>query len=80
MHWTRYTFNGSHRAFGFEGADLFNFGSEGVAGHSDLTMAVGARYKFSEAMQAGIAGEFSLIGGSRHMEGFRLAVDMIFRY
>ena len=80
LNWTRYVFNGSERPFGFEGSNLFNFGSMGVAGHSDLTLALGARYKFSEVLQFGLAGEFSLLGGSRHMEGFRLTADMILRY
>jgi hypothetical protein len=80
LNWTRYTFNGSERAINFEGNNLFNFGSMFVAGHSDLTMAAGLRYKFSEAIQAGLVGEFSLVGGSRHMDGFRLTADLIFRY
>jgi len=80
LNWTRYTFNGSERAIDFEGNNLFNFGSMFVAGHSDLTMAAGLRYKFSEAIQAGLVGEFSLVGGSRHMDGFRLTADLIFRY
>ena len=80
INWTRYVMNGSARSLDFEGTNLFNFGSMAVAGHSDLTMAVGFRYKFSEAMQLGLAGEFSLLGGHRHMEGYRIGVDMIFRY
>ena len=80
INWTRYTMNGSARPFDFEGTNLFNFGSMGVAGHDDLTMALGFRYKFNECVQFGIAGEFSLIGGSRHMEGYRIGADMIFRY
>ncbi len=80
LNWTRYTFNGSARMFNFEGADLFNFGSDTIAGHNDLTLAVGGRYKWSEALQFGLAGEFNIIGGGRHMEGFRLTADMIWRY
>jgi len=80
LNWTQYTFNGSARQFGFEGNNLFNFGSDGVAGHADLTLAVGGRYKFSETLQFGLAGEFSVLGGGRHMDGFRLTADMIIRY
>ena len=80
LNWTRYTFNGSARTLGFEGSNLYNFGSDGVAGHDDLTLALGGRIKFSEAIQFGIAGEFSLLGGSRHLDAFRLTMDMIFRY
>lgn len=80
INWTRYTMNGSALPLDFEGTNLFNFGSMAVAGHNDLTLALGFRYKFSEAIQVGLAGEFSLIGGHRHMEGFRIGADMIFRY
>jgi hypothetical protein len=80
LNWTRYTFNGSARSLGFEGSNLFNFGSDGVAGQDDLTLAVGGRIKFTEAIQLGIAGEFSVLGGRRHLDDFRLTVDMIFRY
>lgn len=80
LNWTRYVMNGSARSGNFEGTNLFNFGTDAVAGHNDLTLALGFRYKFSEAIQFGIAGEFGLLGGSRHMEGFRVGADMIFRY
>ncbi|MCS7046846.1 MAG: hypothetical protein NZO58_10860, partial [Gemmataceae bacterium] len=80
LNWTRYTFNGSDRDLNFEGTNLFNFGSKYIAGHDDLTIAGGFRYKFTEGVQLGVAAEFGLLGGSRHMEGFRLTVDMIFRY
>jgi len=80
LNWTRYTMNGSALPLDFEGTNLFNFGSMAVAGHNDLTLALGFRYKFSEAIQFGLAGEFGLLGGHRHMEGFRIGADMIFRY
>ncbi|HEY3394816.1 MAG TPA: hypothetical protein VGK58_19070, partial [Lacipirellulaceae bacterium] len=80
LNWTRYTFNGDARNFGFEGNNLFNFGSDGVAGKDDLTLAFGGRYKLSEAIQFGLAAEFSILGGYRHMDDFRLTMDMIFRY
>jgi hypothetical protein len=80
LNWTRYTFNGTARSWGFEGSNLFNFGSDGVAGQDDLTLAIGTRYKWSEALQFGIAAEFSVLGGNRHMDDFRLTTDVIFRY
>jgi hypothetical protein len=81
MNWHYYPFNGGARNLGFEGADLFNFGSTHVAGRHDLTLAVGARYKFSEAVQVGVTGEFSLLGdGSHHLDAFRLTMDLILRY
>ncbi len=80
VNWTYYTFNGAARDVGFEGSNLFNFGSAGVAGHSELTVALGARYRFSDHVQFGIAGEMNVLGASRHLDMFRLTVDMIFRY
>jgi hypothetical protein len=43
-----YTAAGSAQDLGFEGRDLFNFGSTGVSGRDNFSMAVGARYKFNE--------------------------------
>jgi hypothetical protein len=80
LNWTYYTFNGSSRDVGFEGNNLVNYGSAGVAGHSDLTLALGGRYKVSEHFQLGLAGEMNVLGGSRHLDLFRLTFDVIFRY
>jgi hypothetical protein len=81
LNWFHYTVGGTARPFlGFEGADLFNFGSSHVGGDDDnLTIAVGARYKYCEWLQAGIAAEFPLVG-RRDLLDFRLTVDLIFRY
>lgn len=80
VNWAYYTFNGSARDVGFEGNNVFNFGSAGVAGHSDLNVALGARYRFNEHVQFGFAGEMNVLGGSRHLDALRLTFDMIFRY
>ncbi|MBX9679462.1 MAG: transporter [Gemmataceae bacterium] len=80
LNYTQYTFDGGARQLGYEGNNLFNFGSDGVAGHADLTLALGARYKFNENLQFGLAGEFSVLGGGRHIDGFRLTADVILRY
>lgn len=80
VNWTRYTRNGNVRDIGFEGNNLFNFGSAGVAGHSDLNVAVGFRYLFSQHIQFGLAGEMNVLGGSRHLDMLRVTADMIFRY
>ncbi len=77
--WFHDTRNGKSRDLDFEGADLFNFGSRHAAGHNDLTMALGARYKYNEYIQFGGAFEF-LLTGHRDMEDFRLLLDVIFRY
>lgn len=77
--WVNYTSAGKARSLGFEGRDLFNFGSTGVSGHNDVTLAAGLRYKFNEALQVGTAAQFP-IAGRRDLADFRLTVDMIFRY
>jgi hypothetical protein len=79
LNWFSYTSGGHGPPLGFEGTDLFNFGATGVSGHNDLSIAVGARYKFTECVQFGAAAEFPLIG-SHDLSNFRLTVDMIFRY
>jgi hypothetical protein len=80
MNWFHYTVGGQARDFGFEGADLANLGSAHVGGDDDnLLIAVGARYKFSECFQTGIAAEFPL-NSRRDLNDFRLTFDLIFRY
>jgi hypothetical protein len=80
LNWAYYPFNGGARAFDFEGRDMFNFGSTSVAGLHELTLAAGARYKFNECFQLGIAAEFNVLNGGRQLDQFRLTADMIFRY
>ena len=74
--------NGRSNNFNFEGTDLFNFGSNSVAGLNYLTVAVGARYKVFEWLQFGGAAELPLAPGasSRDINRFRLTFDVIFRY
>jgi hypothetical protein len=80
LNWFHYTEGGKTRSLGFEGADLINFGSAHVGGDdNNLSIAVGARYKFSECLQTGIAAEFPLLG-RRDLMDFRLTVDLIWRY
>ena len=80
LNWFYYTAGGnSQPPIGLEGRDLFNFGTPGVSGHSDLSLALGMRYKFSENLQLGLAAEFPL-DGRRDLNDFRLTVDMILRY
>lgn len=77
--WVNYTSAGKARSLDFEGRDLFNFGSTGVGGQNDVTLAAGLRYKFNEAFQVGAAAQFP-VAGRRDLADFRLTVDMIFRY
>lgn len=79
LNYFNYTSHGNSRALDFEGRDLFNFGSTGVNGRSEFTMALGARYKFNECIQTGVVGEFPLLG-NHELQDFRLTVDLIFRY
>jgi hypothetical protein len=81
LNWFHYTTNGgSPTTFGFEGRDLINFGSGGVAGLNDLAIAVGARYKFAEWLQVGFAAEFPLLHRDESVMSYRLGLDVIFRY
>jgi len=80
LNWFYYTTGGhAEPPVGFEGRDLINFGTAGVSGHSDLSLAFGLRYKFTECVQLGAAFEFPL-DGRRDLNDFRVTVDMIFRY
>jgi hypothetical protein len=80
LNWLHYGKSGNNpNVNGFEGGDLFNFGAQNVAGSNDLTLALGARYKFCEWFQVGAALEFPLIR-STDLDGFRITMDMILRY
>jgi hypothetical protein len=78
LNYWRYTRTGRLHDFGFEGADLVNFGST-TAGKDYLTLAVGARYHFTENIQAGGAIEFPTTA-ERGLADFRVTFDVIFRY
>jgi hypothetical protein len=79
LNWTHYTQNGGARFLNFEGNDLFNFGSRGVAGQNELSLAFGLRYKFCEGIQIGSAFQFPILA-HRGLDSFRWTIDMIFRY
>lgn len=79
LNWVYYTTNGQARALNFEGRDLFNFGSRTIAGHNEVSLATGARFKLNESFQMGLAAEFPL-GTQRNLMDCRLMVDLIFRY
>jgi hypothetical protein len=82
LNFINYPYNGKARDFGFGGGDLYNFGSYGVAGHSELTVALGVRWKPIEAVQFGLAGQANVLSQElgRHLDAFRLTADVIFRY
>jgi hypothetical protein len=81
VNWLHYT-QGGHTyvpGFGFEGGDLANFGSRNVGARDWVSMGPGLRYKFSEAIQAGVATEWALTS-QKEISEFRVTFDLIFRY
>jgi hypothetical protein len=79
LNWYHYTESGNYRPIMFEGQDLVNFGAHGVSGSDNLSLALGARYKFTEWAQTGIAAEFPISSPHQFMD-FRLTIDFILRY
>src|SRR5262249_51693089 len=79
LNWTYYTSNGHARDQNFEGLDLFNFGATSVSGQNHVSLALGARYKFCEWLQTGIAAEWA-VAGKKDLQNFRLTFDVISRY
>lgn len=79
LNWFYYGQNGHPQNLGFEGADMFNFGSNN-AGRNDLNVAVGARYKFTENIQMGAGIQWGLLNGVHSIENFRVTADLILRY
>jgi hypothetical protein len=80
LNWIHYTQNGNVRDVNFDGSDLFTLGAQHVAGHDELTLALGARYKFCEAIQFGGAIQFPIFREHTNVDSFRVTLDMIFRY
>jgi hypothetical protein len=79
MNWFEYTRHGNQSDLGFEGADLFNFGSHTSRERELITIAPGLRYKFTEWAQFGTAVEFPLTTEKSRIDP-RWMVDLIFRY
>ena len=80
INWYYYTKNGTSLPANFEGADLYNFGADQIAGRSLVTLNLGARYKFSEALQIGAGYEFPVVGKDNGVMNWRLTFDLIWRY
>jgi hypothetical protein len=78
LNWFHYTSNGQSRVLPFEGGDIANVGSA-AAGRDYLNIAVGSRFKVTEAAQFGIAAEFPLLN-TKDLFNFRLGIDFIWRY
>jgi Putative MetA-pathway of phenol degradation len=79
LNWYQYTQAGKGVTQNFEGADLFNFGANGVSGRGFVSVAPGLRYRFNDNFQMGAAGEWK-VAGPRGVDDFRLTIDFIFRY
>jgi hypothetical protein len=80
MNWLHYTKGGRLTDLGFEGGDLVNFGSHSVGNRDDLSLALGARYKFNEHVQLGGTIAWPLLSHQATINDFRLTFDVIFRY
>jgi hypothetical protein len=74
-----YPTNGKANNLNFEGRDLFNFGSTSISGHTEVSLAAGARYKFTECIQIALVAEVPLTSNKDLMD-YRITFDMIFRY
>lgn len=74
-----YTRAGNATNLGFEGYDIFNFGSQGMSGHKYWFISPGFRYKPREWIQTGIAVDLPLLG-TRDLLQYRITWDLIFRY
>ena len=63
-----------------EGEDFFNFGASNAAGKNILTMAAGARYRLSEAVDVGAAYQFPLDRGEgSNIIDWRVTCDLIIK-
>src|SRR5262245_64994375 len=79
VNWMHYTKSGNNVNLGFEGADLINFGSATRQGRDYVSLAIGARYRFSNNIQFGAAVQFP-VTNEQGLADYRLTFDMIFRY
>lgn len=64
-----------------EGFDIFNLGASEAAGKNIVTMGVGARYRFTDDLDAGFAYQFPLDRGegTRSID-WRVTTDLIWRF
>lgn len=79
VNWYRYTSSGTRYVSDFDGGDMYSTGANGMKGSNLLTVALGARYKFSEAFQVGAAYEIPVVGRDQFFR-WRMTFDLIFRY
>lgn len=81
LNWFRWVAsgNGDLGTVGFEGNDLFNLGSDNVAGNDIVTMAVGSKYKWNRHIELGLGWEFPLTN-RRDLLHDRAYADMRIRF
>lgn len=77
--WYHYLESGNNIALNIEGGDLFNLGSNDVAGNDIVTGAFGAKYKPDACTEIGIAYELPLTDREDVLKN-RLTVDYIKRF
>lgn len=78
--WFNWTRSGDVAATaGLEGGDLYNLGSQNVAGNNIVTVAAGLKYKPSDCVEVGVAYELPATDRRDLMES-RLTADFIYRY
>ena len=79
VNWFHWYDSGNALAANFEGNDLFNLGSNDVAGNDIVTASYGTRLKFGSYHEAGIAYEIPLTQRKDLLES-RLYLDLTLRY
>lgn len=79
LNWFHYLDGGNALPVNFEGMDLFNLGSNNVAGNDIVTSSVGLRYRFGRMNETGICYEVPLTDRRDLLES-RLYADMCIRF
>ncbi len=79
VNWFSWMQSGNALPVSFEGGDLFNLGSNNVAGNSMVTMAVGARRKLWNMSELGVGYELP-VSQRQDVMSSRLYMDLILRY
>jgi hypothetical protein len=79
MNWIHYINSGNANNFGFDGADLANFGSSTRKGDDYLSLAGGLRFRLAENIFAGGAIEIP-VTSEKGLADYRVTLDVIFRF
>lgn len=79
LNWFHWMQSGDRLPVNFEGGDLFNLGSTGVAGNDIVTLALGGKKRFGEMHELGAGYEVPLTARKDVLES-RIYVDLILRY